>query len=353
VGTDNAFFPVVVMTMCVWFGSFALSTLRDLIAPPDGFGWMTAARLLYAVLGGVCCIPIYALLDRARRFGLGTRAVSALPLIALIAIGYTQATFLAQDFVAARLIRGSQIPAQSAAATFYNTVYWALFFVVSAALYLAIRFSQAVAQQAVIAQRLQSLAHDAQIRALRYQVDPHFLFNALNAISALIVTDRAPHADLMVRRLSRFFRASLALDPEIDISLHQEIELQQAYLAIEQSRFPDLSVHFDTDRQAADARVPALILQPLMENAMKHSVARIDGASNVSVAAHRTDDQVIISVVSDFPARARGSRDVGTGTGLANVRSRLAGRFGGRAALTVDDVGAFRVDITIPYEPMP
>src|SRR4028118_477353 len=126
---------------------------------------------------------------------------------------------------------------------------------------------------------LEREAQDAQLRALRYQINPHFLFNTLNSLSSLVLTQRTDTAERMIMNLSTFFRTTLSADPTADVSLEEEIKLQRLYLDIEQIRFPDrLRVEVDVPEPLLAARVPVLLLQPVVENAVKYGVARSRGA---------------------------------------------------------------------------
>src|SRR5687768_978158 len=171
-----------------------------------------------------------------------------------------------------------------------SSVTWFFFFAAWSAFYLA-----ALAQaQALGAQRRAALAEaaarSAQVRALRYQVNPHFLFNTLNSLSSLVMTGRAEKAEEMLLALSTFFRTSLSLDPSADVTLAEEIDLQRLYLEIEKVRFPSrLKVSIDVPDDLAQARVPALILQPLVENAIKYGVSGTRDPMLLTIEARRLD----------------------------------------------------------------
>lgn len=180
----------------------------------------------------------------------------------------------------------------------------------------------------------QAEAQDAQMRALRYQINPHFLFNTLNSISSLILARNHRQAEAMVGHLSRFFRATLDSDPLTDQPLAEELELQRRYLAIEQTRFCDfLKVRFEVPKELQAARVPPLILQPVIENALKHGLHGPGRLMTLRVSADRDGGDLVIVVEDD----GRGSCAVvsATGLGLKNVEARLATRFPGRSAVTV------------------
>ena len=154
-------------------------------------------------------------------------------------------------------------------------VVWLFFFLAWSAFYLA---SQAQAEALRAQRRLadaESAAQAAQVRALRYQVNPHFLFNTLNSLSSLVMTGRSDRAETMLLALSTFFRTSLSLDPSADVTLAEEIDLQRLYLDIEMARFPDrLHVEIDVPQELEQTRLPALLLQPIVENAIKYGVRR-------------------------------------------------------------------------------
>jgi hypothetical protein len=232
-------------------------------------------------------------------------------------------------------------------------VTWYFFFAAWASFYIAISSAarlRAAERRAAGAERD---AQEAQLRALRYQVNPHFLFNTLNSLSSLVMARREEEAETMIVNLSAFFRSSLALDPSEDITLAQEIEFQQLYLDIEKSRFPKrLDVRIEIPADLRTARVPPLILQPLVENAIKHGVARTAEPVRLTIAAREEDAQLVLVVENDRgPAKpTRSERD--TGVGLVNVCERLAARFGAEAACDHGPLpeGGWRVTLSMPLD---
>jgi len=196
-------------------------------------------------------------------------------------------------------------------------------------------------------------ASDAELRALRYQVNPHFLFNTLNSLSSLVMRDRAEEAERMILNLSTFFRASLTRDAKEDVTLAEEIRLQLLYLDIERIRFPErLVVKVDVPPALDDALVPALILQPIVENAIKYGVSRSPRPVTVRIAADAIAERLELSVSDDAePARTvdiEGSD--GCGVGLVNVRARLAARFGAEASMAAGSTasGGWTVRLLMP-----
>ena len=237
-------------------------------------------------------------------------------------------------------------------------VVWLCFFIGWSAFYLA---NQAQAE-ALRAQRrvadAENAAQAAQVRALRYQVNPHFLFNTLNSLSSLVMTGRSDRAETMLLALSTFFRTSLSLDPGADVTLAEEIDLQRLYLDIEKARFPDrLHVEIDVPRELEQARMPALLLQPIVENALKYGVSKSRKAVLIRIDARHLDNHRMVLEISN--RLKHGGQDQipaatheGTGLGLANVCQRLEARWGSRASCRYGPMtgGGYKVSLTMPVE---
>lgn len=200
--------------------------------------------------------------------------------------------------------------------------------------------------------QLREEAQAAQLRALHYQINPHFLFNTLNSVAGLIEEDEATAARDMVLGLAGFLRGTLTLDPLSEVALADELALQRAYLAIEAARFSDrMRVEISLPEALGRARVPALILQPLIENAVKHGVARSPGPVTIRLAARAEAGGLRIAVETiGAPARAGAAPAPGIGLGLANVDARLAGLYPGRAGARGAMVapGQHRAEIWMP-----
>jgi two-component system LytT family sensor kinase len=232
-------------------------------------------------------------------------------------------------------------------------VTWYFFFAAWASFYIAMSAAARMRSAERRAARAERNAQAAQLRALRYQVNPHFLFNTLNSLSSLVLARRAEEAETMIVNLSSFYRSSLTLDPGEDVTLAQEIELQELYLDIEKVRFPRrLKVEIDVPEDLRSARVPPLILQPLVENAIKHGVARTSQSVALRIAAREEDARLVVTIENDRgPSLEEGARP-GTGVGLANVCERLAARFGALAECESGPLpnGGWRVTLAIPLE---
>jgi LytS/YehU family sensor histidine kinase len=237
-------------------------------------------------------------------------------------------------------------------------VTWLFFFIGWSAFYIA---NQAQAQALRAQRRLadaESAAQAAQVRALRYQVNPHFLFNTLNSLSSLVMTGRTDRAETMLLALSTFFRTSLSLDPSADVSLAEEIDLQRLYLDIEMARFPDrLTVEIDVPPELEQARLPALLLQPIVENAIKYGVSKSRKAVLIRIEARHLDNHRMVLEISN--RLKHGGKDElpvatheGTGLGLANVCQRLEARWATRASCRFGPMasGGYKVSLTMPVE---
>jgi two-component system LytT family sensor kinase len=235
-------------------------------------------------------------------------------------------------------------------------VTWYFFFAAWASFYIAMSSANRLGKAERRLSRAEREAQAAQLRALRYQVNPHFLFNTLNSLSSLVMARREEEAEHMIVNLSTFFRSSLALDPSSDVSLNEELQFQRLYLDIEKVRFPNrLKVRIDVPRDLGRARLPPLLLQPLVENAIKHGVTRTAEPVLLTIAAREEDSRLILTVENDRgpPAAALAAAgETGTGVGLVNVRERLAARFGRGADFEAAPLpgGGYRVTLSMPLE---
>jgi two-component system LytT family sensor kinase len=233
---------------------------------------------------------------------------------------------------------------------------WYFFIVAWAALYIALSYAHKVRLAERTAAAYRAEAQTAQLRALRYQVNPHFLFNTLNSLSTLVMRQRGDEAERMIINLSNFFRTSLTTDPTEDVPLADEIRMQRLYLDIEQVRFPErLQVVLDVPLELENAAVPGMILQPVIENAIKYGVARSTRPVTVTIRARAGRDRLLLSVEDDGVADAgtngqSAEKTQGHGVGLRNVCDRLAARFGADATCEYGPRrnGGFGVHLAMP-----
>jgi two-component system, LytTR family, sensor kinase len=232
------------------------------------------------------------------------------------------------------------------------------------ALYYAVNYYLQVEEQADRLERLEAQATSAQLAMLRYQLNPHFLFNTLNSISTLVLLKQTEPANAMLTRLSGFLRHTLVTHPGGKVSVAQEVETLKLYLDIERMRFEErLRTVFKIEPAAAKASIPSLLLQPLVENAIKYAVSPQEEGARISLTAQVIGNRLRVIVADTGPglqaqAAARvsdslsGTRAVSTGVGLANIRDRLAQAYGEDHRFEIDNPpeGGFTVTIEIPYE---
>ena len=221
-----------------------------------------------------------------------------------------------------------------------------------ACLFLALLYSYEVRDRERRLAAVREEALSAQMRALRYQVNPHFLFNTLNSIAGLIEEGSATRAERMVLSLSTFLRTTLSLDPMHDVPLADELALQEEYLEIERERFSDrMAFSIDMPEDVSRALVPSLILQPLIENAIKHGVGATVGRVEIALSARRDADRLRVTIENDMPSETAHQRPVGMGVGLKNVAERLRARFQNDGQFSSGPIapGRYRASIDLPW----
>jgi two-component system, LytTR family, sensor kinase len=394
------FRTVIVSIVVVWGVYFVLVTLRSIMVDPDWYGDSLFRRALVSLVGCVVTVPIWLLLRQVGRWSIGARVaigmLAALP-AAMTAGWFNFFIFSMQDKswmlddgkrrvsisrngtitvtgaggreVIVQDVRSGQpvvvpIPPSAPrppivvgrmddeAHSVWKEVsdialgrYFLLLAWIS--LFLALTKAEEVRGAERQAAALRRAAKAAELRSLRYQVNPHFLFNTLNSLSALVMTGRKEPAERMIQTLSDFYRTSLTGDPTADVMLAEEVRLQRLYLEVESVRFPErLDVRFDLPDALADACVPGLILQPLVENAVKHGVSTTRDRVTIAIRAEQWGERLLLTVENDGGGSPR---EGGTGIGLANVRDRLQARFGDEARMEAGPVGSgYRVQLVMP-----
>ncbi|HEY3743957.1 MAG TPA: histidine kinase [Bryobacteraceae bacterium] len=211
---------------------------------------------------------------------------------------------------------------------------WAPFYFVGVLLYLLSVALHYLLTSVETSQKAQTLARESELKALKMQINPHFLFNSLNSISALTTVDGV-RARQMCIKLSEFLRSTLALGERESIPLSEEITLAKTYLEVEQIRFGKrLAVEQDIDAGCGSCVVPALIVQPLVENAIKHGISGMLEGGTVRLEVSCKDGKLRVRVSNPYDPESPSTKR--SGIGLSNIRQRLAARYGDAARLLVD-----------------
>ncbi len=329
-----------------WLFAFAMLSARAALVGDPAFLAMTPRRLLVAGLGALLCLAMTRIFAR-----LGNRAFAerirwgvagALAMSVLITLFGMMLSRLALP------VPG--VAPLGLAETVQWIMVWTGYFLAWTGTHLALIYHWEAQDQQRRVSQMRDLAQEARIAALRYQVNPHFLFNTLNAISSLVLEQRNADAEAMLLNLSGFIRSALSTDRDGTIRLADEIELQRLYLSIEEARFADrMRVTFEIPYALDEAMVPPLILQPLVENAVRHGVDHSEQMTTIGITAIRRGERLQLIVEDD--GRGLSTVQSGTGLGLRNVRERLKAHFGDRGILKAAPVRPFgyRAYVELPF----
>jgi two-component system, LytTR family, sensor kinase len=221
------------------------------------------------------------------------------------------------------------------------------------ALYFGIKYYESLQQQREAALKAAALAQEAQLKMLRYQLNPHFLFNTLNAISTLILDNQNRTANHAVTRLSEFLRYTLDQDPMKKVTLRQELEALEMYLGTERLRFGErLRLEYAIEETVLEALVPSLLLQPLLENSLKYAISTREQGGSIRIESRRRGVMLELSVIDDGPGlRDHSSAGERRGVGLTNMRERLAVLYGANHRFAImNSLPGLRVDVALPFE---
>jgi signal transduction histidine kinase len=345
----------ILVTVALWL--FVLLIFLPIIVDRHaGEGWSSVALDAATIpVSMLFAMPMFAVFRTTIDWPQSMRALVLIATVIGTAIANTIFDLIFQGWVANHLQSAWSTLPRDLGRAYPSALNYTLVFGVNMAL-----FQVSFARRAALKQELQlsqalSAAQQAQLAALRYQLNPHFLFNALNSISALIVTKRNDDAEQMTDKLSSFLRSSLNADPGELVPLEDELALTEEYLDIESVRFGErLNVTVDCAPGACEALVPSFLVQPLVENAIKHGVAPSREPVNIDIHAHVEDGELCIRVENCVSADAeinRVGKNAGgrCGVGLANVRQRLEAVYGQSATLTTAPSGnSFVATICIP-----
>jgi LytS/YehU family sensor histidine kinase len=339
-----------------WF-AFAVAMVLSRIGVFP-IAYMVVAKGAYALIGAIVALGLRVIYQRvlARE-----RPITSLLMIGVVAsycaaiIWTATSNYVTLSFIDP-LFRDGESVAVNLRRLTNGSLYDAFILLAWSLLYFGIKWQTALVAERERVLRAESMANEARLEALRYQINPHFLFNALNGVSALVLEQRTQQAADMLSRLAAFLRMTLESGRTTEVALDDELLFLRAYLAIEQARFGDrLQLSFDIDTEARRALVPVLLLQPLVENSVRHVIARSVDGGRIAIDANVAGDVVSVSITDQCEA-SRNDADSGIdaeslGIGLTNTRERLAALYGAGATLTFERLqptGA-RVVIRLPY----
>jgi len=223
--------------------------------------------------------------------------------------------------------------------------------------YFSIKYYQLFLVEREKSLRSEALAHEAQLLMLRYQLNPHFLFNTLNAISTLVLSNATNQANEMVTKLSKFLRYSLDHSPLDRVSLAHELETSGLYLDIERVRFAErLKLEFDIEDATEKALVPTMLLQPIIENSIKHGISKSEAGGTIVIRSRKKGRLLTLEVADDGPGLVEEDTDeklsLSKGVGISNIRNRLQEIYGPDHELMFSNAepSGLSVTVVIPYD---
>jgi sensor histidine kinase YesM len=335
-------------TVGIWLADFAVMTSRSVIRAYPHQVDVALRRALICLFGFLVCQLIYWALRRYAPRRLGPRVALSVALSATGALIYSVSNTAAYFFIYPRWGEPQYGAVQDVILIFGIHV-WV--YVACVTVFWILHYANELGEKERRLAEAHSLMIDAQNRMLRYQINPHFLFNTLNALSTLILQRDNGRAEAMLLALSHFLRRSLEKDPVAKVTLTEEIDAAREYLALEQLRFGDrLNLEIHAAPAALGALTPSLILQPLVENAVKYGVSASSRRVTIELRAVIRRGRLTISVVDDGPGHSEGQPTLGVG--LQNVRRRLESIYGdqGRVAWGPAEPRGFRVTLELPVE---
>ncbi len=338
-----------------WAGWCTLFMLRDLYWGSASWLWLLVS-LASAVCGFLLSAVLRSIYHLVWEKPVAQRVVTVLVSSYAMAVVWQPVKNVLRDGVMGEGKLDQHIAEWGYLAIFEGTIAYAFFpFLCWSGLYFGIKYYQLLQEETQKSILASARAHEAQLRMLRYQLNPHFLFNTLNAISTLVLEKDTDNANSMLTRLSRFLRYSLDTDPMEKVDLAREINTIKLYLEIEKVRFEDrLQVEFNLDDRAGTAMVPSLLLQPLVENALKYAVAPAEDGGRICINARVQGQELLLEVVDDGPGLDLAAERLAksTGVGIVNTRNRLQELYGDSQVCEFSSVSphGLKVAIRIPFQ---
>ena len=340
-----------VFSALFWIAMFTNHTTQMLLVNDKEDLYAISWRASMNVLAFILCLPLGKVIAGTLHLGLSRRILAIGG--AAVPISFVYACVGA--YVWQVVLKNPPMPYSVLVGLIVQSQYNLMLFLMWAAFCSVILYSAQLQDRERTLLQAQVLAREAELKMLRYQINPHFLFNTLNAVSALIVTGQALAADAMINKLARFFRNALSRESSAKVTLTEELRVQLEYLNIELTRFPErLSWSTHIEPGLDNALVPHLILQPLVENAIKHGVARTSAPVELKISVARRGAELFVTVENGMGAGAKSDlqqQQAGEGVGLANVARRLESFYGSDAGLrAAQRDGRFTVDLRMPLE---
>ena len=341
------------------FGKYAYTVITLDEVPPGYFSYV----MIISTIGMLLTLLLRYLFRALWKKSFWIQAAAFLG--GTLAAGYTwlhARSYFYMHYIASREEMSDWLKEMGPVAEIYERVSFVSTFIVSwfvilawAALYFAIKYYRIFQQVQKSALRSAAMAHEAQLKMLRYQLNPHFLFNTLNAISTLILEQATEEANRMVTRLSSFLRHSLDNDPMKLVTLEEELTALGLYLDIEKVRFEErLVLERDIEDEAYRALIPSLLLQPLVENAIKYGIARSEEGGTLRIAARVFAGDLLLELSDDGPGAELVDGEIpgASGVGLRNTRERLAELYGDRHSFRLGETQphGLTIRIRIPLE---
>jgi signal transduction histidine kinase len=328
------------------------AVLAFVLQTPGGLTWLEAGLIGFglASVGEVISLPAWyscriAPIERTPLWRLLATHVVAAQILSLLWLGLGKLLARALSFFPS--LHGIESRFAERAAIVYGA--GCVFYLLAVSFHYVALAQEATHEHEARAMQTSIQARDAELKALKAQINPHFLFNSLNSISALTSVDPARARDMCVL-LGDFLRLTLGLGEKAVVHFSEELELLQKYLAIEKIRFGNrLNMQENIQEESRTCMLPPLLLQPLVENAVKHGIASLPEGGNVRLIAERQNGRLAILVENSWDPDAPPGRS--GGLGLKNVQQRLEARYGKEASLRVNTEGElFQVSLSLPVE---
>jgi len=341
---------VIALTVGLWVAQYVYLTARSVIIEGPMLEQMAFRRIFTCIFGVLLCLAMARVLRRFSKSSFSAQVSWAVGLSAIASVLWSAGNLAAMQ--APPALYTSKFP-DSLREIGVNTLFMVWSFLSWSGVWLALAYNERLAERELQLSQSQLAAADIQNQMLRYQLNPHFMFNTMSAITTLIAEKDLDRAEQVVLNLCRFLRASLERAPQDKILLREELGLEQQYLSIERVRFEDrLTIEVAAPPELEDCLVPGLILQPLVENAIKYGVGPNRGLVTVRIEARAVEEGLELAVRDNGGARRPRPNGHALGVGLQNVRRRLDAIYGDRAEFRAEPQasGGFEAVMRLPLE---